>query len=65
LRQILFRLLGDKGMGRSLLQVLRKGTCGDEAHFLRLRSAGLIKGESRHQVQMRCRLYEDYLKEHL
>ncbi len=65
LRQILFRLLGEKGISRSLHQVLGKGTCDYEPHFLRLRSAGLIKGETRHQVQMRCRLYEDYLRKHL
>jgi hypothetical protein len=65
LRQILWRLQGENGLSQSLRQVLRKGACDYEPHFLRLRSAGLIKGETRDNVQMRCQLYEDYLKKHL
>ncbi|UCH96334.1 MAG: AAA-like domain-containing protein, partial [Candidatus Aminicenantes bacterium] len=65
LRQILWRLQGKKGLSDSLRQILRKGMCDHEPHFLRLRSAGLVKGETRHQVQMRCQLYEDYLRKHL
>lgn len=65
LRQILWRLQGKKGLSDSLHQILRKGMCDYETHFLRLRSAGLIKGETRDRVQMRCQLYEDYLRKHL
>ena len=65
LRQILWRLQGKNGLSDSLRQVLRKGMCDYEPHFLRLRSAGVIKGETRDKVQMRCRLYEDYLRKHL
>jgi len=65
LRQILWRLQGKNGLSDSLRQVLRKGMCDYEPHFLRLRSAGVVKGETRHSVLMRCRLYEDYLKKHL
>lgn len=65
LRQILWRLQGEKVLSQCLRQVLRKGTCDYEPHFLRLRSAGLIKGETRDKVQMRCRLYEDYFRKHL
>jgi hypothetical protein len=65
LRQILWRLQGEKGLSQCLHQVLHKGMCDYETHFLRLRSAGLIKGETRDKVQMRCQLYEDYLRKHL
>lgn len=65
LRQILWRLQGKKGLIDSLRQILRKGMCDYEPHFLRLRSAGVVKGETRDRVQMRCQLYEDYLRKHL
>jgi hypothetical protein len=65
LRQILWRLQGEKGLSDSLRQILRKGMCDYETHFLRLRSAGLVKGETRDQAKMRCQLYEDYLRKHL
>ena len=65
LRQILWRLQGKKGLSDSLRQILRKGMCDYEPHFLRLRSAVLLKGETRDRVKMRCQLYEDYLRKHL
>ncbi|MGD2084613.1 MAG: AAA-like domain-containing protein [Candidatus Aminicenantes bacterium] len=65
LRQILWRLQGKKGLSDSLRQILRKGMCDYEPHFLRLRSAGVVKGETRDRVQMRCQIYEDYLRKHL
>jgi hypothetical protein len=68
LRQILWRLQGKKdlkGLSDSLRQILRKGMCDYEPHFLRLRSAGVVKGETRDRVQMRCQIYEDYLRNHL
>lgn len=34
-------------------------------HFYRLRSAGVIAGESADAVRMRCRLYQDYFARHL
>nr|WP_309694211.1 AAA-like domain-containing protein [Armatimonas sp.] len=34
-------------------------------HFYRLRSAGIIAGESADAVSLRCRLYQDYFARHL
>jgi len=65
LRQILWRLQGNKELSLSLRQVLRTGACDHEPHFLLLRRAGLVKGDSRHQLTMRCGLYEAYLRKHL
>ncbi|NIM16347.1 MAG: hypothetical protein GTO45_30490 [Candidatus Aminicenantes bacterium] len=65
LRRFVWRLQPEKGLRESLHQVLRKGVCEFETHFLRLRSAGLVKGETRGNVWMRCHLYEDYFRKHL
>jgi hypothetical protein len=65
LRRFIWCLQKEKGLKNSLRQVLRQGTCDDEVHFLRLRGAGLVKGETRHQVQMRCHLYDEYFRKQL
>jgi hypothetical protein len=64
LLQILWSLQGKQGLIESLELVLRKGMCDYDTHFLRLRCAGLVKGETLDRVKMRCQLYEDYLKKH-
>lgn len=48
----------------ALRQILRSNSCDQEASFQRLRASGLIRGETRHAAQMRCRLYADYFKDH-
>jgi hypothetical protein len=45
--------------------VLQGGECPADESFYRLRSAGLIAGETRHGVRPRCRLYAAYLAQHL
>lgn len=42
-------------------RILSAHVCSSLDGFYRLRSAGLIKGDSHRQVQLRCRLYEAYL----
>jgi uncharacterized caspase-like protein len=44
--------------------ILQGKLCSTE-NFYRLRSAGLMAGESAHDVRPRCRLYEIYLRKHL
>ena len=39
--------------------------CPTMDSFYRLRSAGLVSGDTAREVRMRCRLYENYLKRHL
>ncbi|NIM16352.1 MAG: hypothetical protein GTO45_30515 [Candidatus Aminicenantes bacterium] len=65
LRRFVWRLQAEKGLRDSLHQILRRGVYEFETHFLRLRSAGLVKGETRDSVQMVCHLYEDYFRKHL
>jgi hypothetical protein len=51
---------------REALQVIRRGQPGlDEISFDRLRSGGILKGESRNEFQLRCELYDNYLKKKL
>lgn len=65
LRRFIWCLQKEKELKDSLRQVLRRGMCDDESHFLRLRGAGLVRGESRHHVQMRCFLYDEYFRKQL
>ena len=65
LRCYVWRLQKEKQLKQSLRQVLNRGRCDDEEHFLRLRGAGLVEGETRQVVHMRCKLYENYFWKHL
>ena len=65
LQRFVWLLQEEKELKDTLRQVLRRGTCDNEIHFIRLRSAGLVKGKTRQAVQMRCRLYSDYFRKHL
>lgn len=65
LRRFIWGLQHNAPLKESLRQILRQQKCDDEMHFLRLRAVGLIKGETRDKVEMRCRLYEEYFKNHL
>jgi len=60
------RLLQEnKELKKALRQVLSRGACDDEASFQSLWAAGLVKGETRQIIQMRCQLYHDYFQNHL
>ncbi len=51
---------------RETLQAIRRAQPGlDEISFDRLHSGGILKGDSRHDFQLRCELYENYLKKKL
>ncbi|MBN1480812.1 AAA-like domain-containing protein [candidate division KSB1 bacterium] len=65
LRRLLWCLQQNEVLKKSLRQIIRKGQCEDEMHFQMLRAAGLIKGESRINVDLRCRLYEEFFRRHL
>jgi len=65
LRRFVWRLQERPELKNALREILHKGRCDDETHFLRLKAAGLINGENRQAVHMRCRLYEQYFKNHL
>lgn len=65
LRRFIWYLQSEKGLKDSLRQVLRRGSCDYETHFFRLKAAGLVKGDTKHSVQMKCQLYEDYFGKNL
>ncbi len=65
LRGLLWSLQKHKRLKDALRNILRHGACDDEEDFQRLKASGLIRGETRNSVQMRCQLYADYFRKHL
>ncbi len=65
LRRILISLVKD----RTLLEVMRAILQGhrqpDSESFYRLRSAGVMAGDSAADARLRCRVYANYLRRHL
>ncbi len=55
----------DQMMRRAMLAVIGGKACPTTESFYRLRSAGLIAGDSANDARPRCRLYAIYLKERL
>jgi hypothetical protein len=49
----------------ALRQVVEQGRCDDELQFQHLWAAGLVRGETREAVTLRCRLYHDYFRTRL
>jgi hypothetical protein len=45
--------------------ILRNQPCLDYDSFYRLRSAGVLSGESKDTARLRCGIYETYLKRQL
>jgi hypothetical protein len=65
LRHVL-KVVGDlPGGAAAVWETLSKGTCTNHGHFFRLRSAGILAGDSPDRVRIRCRLYESYLRRSL
>ena len=65
LRQYVWSIQHNKGLRGVLQNILRHNACDDEADFQKLKAAGLIKGDTRHSLQMRCQLYSEYFHKHL
>lgn len=65
LRRILVLLARDPELTEIVRGVLGGQPCPTMDSFYRLRSAGLLTGDTAREVAMRCRLYENYLKRHL
>ena len=62
---MLVLLVKDPGLCDAVRDVLRGGPCPTPESFYRLRSAGVMAGESAREARPRCRLYEAYLTRHL
>jgi DNA-binding winged helix-turn-helix (wHTH) protein len=65
LRRMLAALAQDQAMRQAMIAVIDGGACPTVESFYRLRSAGLIAGDSANDARPRCRLYAAYLKERL
>ena len=65
LRRILVLLAKDPALTEVVRGVLRGQACPTPESFYRLRSAGVMSGNSQSDVRPRCRLYEKYLSRHL
>ncbi len=65
LRRILVLLARDPGLCEAMHGILRGQPCPDYGSFYRLRSAGILSGESRDTARPRCGIYATYLVRHL
>jgi hypothetical protein len=65
LRRILVVLARDPALADVVRGVLNGKPCPTPESFYRLRSAGLMAGDSARDVRLRCRLYALYLGRHL
>lgn len=65
LRRILVLLAKDAQLCEVVRGILRGDSNPDPASFYRLRSAGVMAGDSPQEVRPRCRIYATYLKRHL
>jgi tRNA A-37 threonylcarbamoyl transferase component Bud32 len=65
LRRILVLVARDPALCDAVREVLQRRSCPTQESFYRLRSAGIITGESKHDATPRCQLYATYLERHL
>ncbi|MBE9562427.1 MAG: AAA-like domain-containing protein, partial [Proteobacteria bacterium] len=65
LRRIVRLISDDEQLLPAMQNVLRGQSCPDYDSFYRLRSAGILRGDSKDKVSLRCKIYEHYLREHL
>lgn len=65
LRRLLASIVRDRQIRDSLIAILQSRPCPSLESFYRLRSIGVIVGDSSRTAVVRCRLYENYLKKHL
>jgi hypothetical protein len=65
LRRILVLLAKDPELTEVVRSVLRGKPCASANSFYRLRSAGVMAGDSARDIRLRCQLYVRYLERHL
>lgn len=65
LRRIAASLEQDKGLSEVVRGILQNQPCPTQESFYRLRSAGLIVGDSAREARPRCQLYAAYLEKRL
>ena len=65
LRRILVALAKDKALLEVVRRLLRGNHCIAPESFYRLRSAGVLSGESEKSARLRCQVYTHFLQRHL
>jgi len=65
LRRLFISLTQDSFLSEVMRGILQNKGCTTSESFYRLRSAGLISGDSSRDVRPRCQLYATYLETHL
>jgi len=65
LRRMVRLIHDDEQLSQAMRHVLRDQPCPDYDSFHRLRSAGVLRGDSKDNVNLRCEIYRRYLKKHL
>ena len=65
LRRLRALLARDAELCEAVREVLRRRPCPSRESFYRLRSAGIIAGDSSSDARLRCELYAAYLRQHL
>ena len=65
LRRILVLLARDPNLCEAVRGILQGKPCPTHEDFYRLRSAGVIAGDSPQEVHPRCEIYRRYLERHL
>ena len=65
LRRLLTSLRQDPALCEAMRNLINGKPGLSDEHFYRLRSAGVVTGDSANEAKPRCRLYAAYLKKHL
>jgi serine/threonine protein kinase len=65
LRRLLLSFVNEQSLVKAVRGVLRGHPDADAESFYRLRSAGILAGDSEKAVRPRCQVYFNYLKRHL
>jgi serine/threonine protein kinase len=65
LRRLAVSLTQDRALSEVVRRVLKGSSSVGTESFYRLRSAGLMAGDSERDVRLRCQLYATYLEKHL
>lgn len=65
LHRMLATLTQDNGLSQAVRAILRGESGLSSSDFYRLRSAGILTGDSPHDAMLRCELYSNYLRKHL
>lgn len=65
LRRVLVSLSQDKVLFETMRASLKDRQVASNEAFYRLRSSGLVAGDSAHEMKPRCKLYELYFARHL